>query len=146
MAGLESVLTAAGVLVADQLSKALVSTRKIAQRPTQRRSFVSLQYVLNRRGALAPLLEGPTLLAIWAICITLAGVLLHYGMPERGILGPVGLGIAIGGATGNLLDRLWRGGTVDFIAIGPWPVFNLADAAIVSGIGLVLLSMLIGHA
>ena len=49
--------------------------------------------------------------------------------------------LRIGGAAGNLLDRVRRGAIVDFIAVGPWPVFNLADAAIVAGIGLALLSL-----
>ena len=45
-----------------------------------------------------------------------------------------GLGLAMGGATANLADRLWRGGVVDFIDVGFWPVFNIADVAIVLGV------------
>jgi signal peptidase II len=45
-----------------------------------------------------------------------------------------------------VLDRLMRGAVVDFVAIGPWPVFNLADAALVAGAGAVLLTLLYGHA
>jgi signal peptidase II len=59
---------------------------------------------------------------------------------------PIGIGAALGGATGNVLDRLYRGAVVDFVAIGPWPVFNLADAALVAGAGLILLTALGGHA
>jgi signal peptidase II len=66
---------------------------------------------------------------------------LHCGILTTGTLGPVGIGAAIGGATGNLFDQLRRGAIVDFIAIGWWPVFNVADAAIVSGAGLALLSI-----
>ena len=51
------------------------------------------------------------------------------------------LGLQIGGALGNLLDRLRLGSVTDFIDVGPWPVFNLADASIVSG--LVLLGWLL---
>jgi len=53
----------------------------------------------------------------------------------------LGDGAAAGGATGNLFDQLRRGAIVDFIAIGWWPAFNVADAAIISGIGLAVLSM-----
>ena len=44
------------------------------------------------------------------------------------------LALQLGGAFGNLVDRLWLGHVTDFIDIGPWPVFNLADASIVSGL------------
>ena len=57
------------------------------------------------------------------------------------MLGPVGIGAAVGGATGNLLDQLRRGAVVDFVAIGRWPAFNVADAAIVLGAGLIILSL-----
>ncbi len=59
--------------------------------------------------------------------------------------GTVALGLVIGGAVGNLVDRLvrgerWgRGGVVDFVDLQFWPVFNLADAAIVVGVGLLML-------
>jgi len=53
----------------------------------------------------------------------------------------LGDGAAAGGATGNLFDQLRRGAIADFIAIGWWPAFNVADAAIISGIGLAVLSM-----
>jgi signal peptidase II len=51
------------------------------------------------------------------------------------------LGAAVGGATGNLFDRLWRAGVVDFIDLRVWPVFNIADLAIVTGVGGAFLSV-----
>ena len=52
--------------------------------------------------------------------------------PNSPLLFPAGL--VLGGALGNLADRMTRGFVVDFISIGDWPVFNIADAAVVSGI------------
>ena len=52
----------------------------------------------------------------------------------------VGLGLALGGAAGNLLDRWRHGAVIDFIALGRWPTFNLADAAMVAGAVLVATS------
>lgn len=46
------------------------------------------------------------------------------------------LGLLLGGASGNLIDRLRWNEVIDFIAVGFWPVFNLADAAIVIGFTL----------
>jgi signal peptidase II len=50
-----------------------------------------------------------------------------------------GLGLLLGGAVGNLWDRWVNGRVVDYVAIGPWTVFNLADSAIV--VGMVLLAV-----
>lgn len=48
------------------------------------------------------------------------------------------LGVVIGGAVGNLLDRMFRGAVIDFLAIGSYPVINLADIAISLGlVGLI---------
>ena len=44
------------------------------------------------------------------------------------------LGLQLGGAAGNLVDRITLGKVTDFIDVGAWPVFNLADASIVTGI------------
>jgi signal peptidase II len=54
------------------------------------------------------------------------------------LVAQVGLGASLGGASGNLLDRLRRGAIVDFVDLRVWPVFNLADLAIVSGAAVVL--------
>lgn len=54
----------------------------------------------------------------------------------------LGIGLGIGGALSNLVDRLRRGGVVDFIAIGRWPPFNVADAGLVAGLGLVAIAVL----
>jgi signal peptidase II len=50
--------------------------------------------------------------------------------------------MAIGGAAGNIVDRIRRGGVIDFVAAGPWPVFNLADAAMTIGLLLAVVSVL----
>lgn len=49
------------------------------------------------------------------------------------------LSMVIGGALGNLFDRIARGFVIDYVAIGNWPVFNLADALLTIGIFLILL-------
>ncbi|MCS7173012.1 MAG: signal peptidase II [Armatimonadetes bacterium] len=56
---------------------------------------------------------------------------------DRAVL--VGLGLVVGGAVGNLLDRVRWGYVVDFIELPYWPIFNLADACIVVGGGLLAL-------
>jgi signal peptidase II len=146
MIWLESMLTAALVVAADQVSKAFVLARWPLAGITTPRSFVSIRCMLNRQGTLAAFAGVPALAALWAAMIVLAALTLHTGLLGHEALVPIGIGAALGGATGNLLDRLYRGAVVDFVAIGPWPVFNLADAALVAGTGLILLTALSGHA
>jgi signal peptidase II len=146
MIWLESMLTAAFVVAADQVSKAFVLARWPLAGVPQPRSFVSIHCVLNRQGTLAAFAGMPALAALWAAMIVLAALTLHTGLLGHDTLAPVGVGAFLGGATGNVLDRLYRGAVVDFVAIGPWPVFNLADAALVVGTGLILLTALGGHA
>lgn len=55
---------------------------------------------------------------------------------------PVAVGLVLGGAVGNLLDRLTGGSVVDMIYLTWWPTFNLADVAICSGLVLLLLASL----
>jgi signal peptidase II len=146
MIWLESMLTAALVVAADQASKAFVLARWPLTGLTAPRSFVSIRCMLNRRGTLAAFAGMPALAALWAAMIVLAALILHYGLLGQTALGPISVGAFVGGATGNVLDRIYRGAVVDFVAIGPWPVFNLADAALVAGTGAILLNALGGHA
>jgi signal peptidase II len=146
MIWVEWIMTAVLVVTADQLSKAFVLARWPLAASSARGSFVSIRCILNRQGTLAAFVGEPALAVLWALMILLAALVLHYGWLGYAAAGTIGIGAAIGGATGNVLDRLRRRAIVDFIAIGPWPVFNLADAALVAGTGLILLTVLGGHA
>ena len=82
-----------------------------------------------------------------AIAITVIVVILRTSRRIRSVPWAITLGLLLGGATGNLIDRifrypgLFRGWVVDWIQVPHWPVFNLADSAIVcGGILAVLLS------
>ena len=141
MTWLDPIFAVAAVLVADQGTKALVMSRTTSHKLVLERPFVCIRYVVNRRGVLASFGGKPTLLTIWALSIAITALALYSGIVAVDTFGSIGLGAAVGGATGNLLDQLRRGVVVDFIIIGPWPPFNLADAAIIFGGGLVLSSM-----
>jgi signal peptidase II len=146
MIWVEWVMTAVLVVAADQLSKAFVLARWPLAASSARGSLVSIRCILNRQGTLAAVVGEPALMMLWALLVMLAALILHYGWLGTTAIGAIGIGTAIGGATGNVLDRVRRGAIVDFVAIGPWPVFNLADAALVAGTGLILLTVVGGHA
>ena len=74
------------------------------------------------------------------VCVVVLGYVFRGGLaraPGRGMA----LGLVVGGALGNLLDRIRTGGVVDFIDLQVWPVFNLADAAITIGVGLLAIGV-----
>jgi len=58
------------------------------------------------------------------------------------VLTASGIGLTLGGAGGNVVDRLTRGTVTDFIAVGRWPVFNLADVAPTVGLCVAPLGLL----
>lgn len=105
--------------------------------------FFSITYVRNI-GAAFSILEGQrTMLAIFALIIS--AVILHmlYRNTRQQKLENLSLSLILGGALGNLFDRLYHGFVVDFLDVnfGNWhyPTFNIADCAICVGIGLFIL-------
>ncbi|WP_116245173.1 signal peptidase II [Nocardiopsis sp. FIRDI 009] len=80
-----------------------------------------------------------------AIATVVVGVIAYMGLRVRNVWWGVTLGLMMGGAAGNLLDRLFRdpaplhGAVVDFIRVPYWPVFNIADSCVVVGACLVVL-------
>lgn len=85
------------------------------------------------------------LIAFSALALVVVGVLLWKNDVDHVATG-VGLSLIMGGALGNLWDRLARGRVVDFLLVYvkryEWPVFNLADSAIVIGAALLILEIL----
>jgi signal peptidase II len=73
------------------------------------------------------------MLALWTVELVVLVCLVESGLVFEGAVAQVGLGAALGGAGGNLLDRVRRGSVVDFIDLRVWPIFNVADVAIVVG-------------
>ncbi|MGA9872632.1 MAG: signal peptidase II [Rhodococcus sp. (in: high G+C Gram-positive bacteria)] len=107
---------------------------------------VTLRLVRNA-GAAFSFATGMTwLLTIVAVCVVIA--VIRIGRTLRSPWWALGLGLVLGGALGNLIDRFFRspgplqGHVVDFVSVGWWPVFNVADSSIVCGaILLVVLSL-----
>ncbi len=150
---------AAVVIVLDQLTKywavkVLAPGRSIVIFE----NFLQLTYATNQGGAAGLLQSRPQLLTL--LSIIALGVILWWALtvPREDRLARFGFGMILGGAVGNLLDRLFRGGfffntyVVDFIDAHwynrenlHWPTFNLADTAICTGIAVVLVSSLFVH-
>jgi signal peptidase II len=135
---LELLLSAGLVLILDQLTKALVARRLAEGQAVRVNSWVRIRHVANRAGNQRFLARRATLLLVWAAAVGGTILATQYGSFFQHAAAQVGLGAALGGATGNLCDRLSRGAVIDFLDVGWWPVFNCADVAITAGAILAL--------
>lgn len=135
---------AAAILATDQLTKAWAVAELGDGHIIDLVGSLRLRLVLNY-GAAFSLTDGRgPLISILALVVV--AVLLRTGRHATRPAMAVSLGMVVGGAFGNLLDRAFRdgdglfgGGVVDFVDLGWWPVFNVADAAIVVGACLLFL-------
>jgi signal peptidase II len=132
----------------DQLTKwAALHLLDLAARPITVTPFFNLVMVWNRGVSFGMLgsLGTPWLLSGLAVAVVI-GLLLWLRRSEHAMLA-VGLGLVIGGALGNVVDRLRYGAVVDFLdfhlAGWHWPAFNLADAGICVGAGLIVVDGLL---
>jgi signal peptidase II len=133
---------ALGVFVLDQGLKALVEG---SMRPGESipviPGFLSITHVGNTGGAFGILGGSPLLLLIGsAVAVVVVLWMLVGGQQSR--LATLGCGLILGGAAGNLLDRLTTGEVTDYIHFSFWYVFNVADAAITVGVAVLLLAAL----
>jgi signal peptidase II len=116
--------------------------------------LLSLTYVRNRGAAFGILSEAAlphqTLLFSLVSLLALAGIVAYdLWLPPSERLSHLALGLVMGGAVGNLIDRTRHGYVVDFVDVfwgtHHWPAFNVADSAITSGVALVVLDMLLSQ-
>jgi signal peptidase II len=139
------------VVVLDQVSKYLVATHlKPFEVLTLIPHILALTYTLNPGAAfslftnLPPWLRAGFLVAVSVAAIVIIAVLLFRS--RKVSIQTVALALILGGAVGNLTDRIVRGRVVDFIYVHyyglSYPVFNIADSAITIGVTIVLLSLL----
>jgi signal peptidase II len=139
---------AAGLIVlADQVSKAWV-VQQLG--PTTMTNFIPLigdtvriAYSHNTGVAFSLFQGHPELLTVSALLIV-AGAIYFYAtqLPNHRRMTQLTLGLILGGASGNLIDRVRLGYVVDFIQIGWFPIFNVADSAITVGAALLMLQFL----
>jgi signal peptidase II len=100
-------------------------------------------HVSNTGAAFGLFPTGSLLFAVVAVAAGMAILVYNLQLPAGSLLLRLALGLQLGGALGNLADRLRLGHVTDFLDVGPWPVFNLADMAIVAGVLLLGLLMLL---
>lgn len=130
------VLVAGAAAAADQLTKVLVVHRLALGGEVRVVGPLAIHHVQNS-GIAFGLFAGATAIVASFTALAVAwmlGVFARSG--GRHPVLPVGLGLVIGGAISNLVDRVRLGHVTDFLDIGVWPAFNLADTFIVVGVAV----------
>ena len=135
-------------LVVDQISKRAVMT---SLRPGESwnpvaalERWVSLTYVTNTGAAFGLFPDYGAVFMVVAVVVIAAIILYYRHLPGEQWLIQASLGLQLGGALGNLLDRLRHGHVIDFIDFKVWPVFNVADSSVFVGV-VILAFYLLRH-
>jgi signal peptidase II len=128
------------VIALDQLTKALVRGSVAPGGERRVTSFLSIVHVHNRGVAFGFLGGGGAL--VLAVTFAALALLVAYFLrhPERPLLW-LPTGLLLGGALGNLLDRLRQGYVTDFVHLPHWPSFNVADICITLGVVALVLAL-----
>ena len=132
-----NLLQAAALLLAlDQLTKFVVRQTLDWHQSWPCCGFFRFTHVHNTGSAFG-LFQDQNLTLLVVSLVGIVALAIIYGIQERpGWQLRASIALMLGGAAGNLLDRILLGHVTDFIDIGPWPVFNLADSSIVVGLML----------
>ncbi len=135
--------TIVAVLAADRLTKDLIKANFYIGESWPAEGFARITHGTNT-GTAFGLLPNQTMFLIVASIIAI-GFLVYfyraYALPKPILRFAIGL--QLGGAFGNLYDRLAYGAVTDFIDIGPWPIFNIADSSICIGMAILIGVMLV---
>jgi signal peptidase II len=136
------IMTIAGaVLILDRLSKAWVRHHFQLGESRPITSWFYLTFVQNTGTAFGLFQGNNKALLILAFLILAALLYGARGLSERGgFWGALGVALVLGGAVGNVMDRIHYGQVIDFLDFRVWPVFNVADSAITVG----TISLMIG--
>lgn len=133
---------AAAIVGLDQLLKWVI--RETIDRGDSVEVFGPLKIVhVTNSGAAFGILQGAGPLLVMTSLVGMAAILIYLFNP--GFAHPLmrlGLAFMLGGAVGNLIDRVEAGRVVDFVKVTHWPAFNVADSAITIGVALLIWTMM----
>lgn len=134
-----SVLIALLIAILDQVSKFLVAyLLNPGESISIFGSFLKLSFILNEGAAFGFFAPYTNILVLLNIFIVILLVLFIIFKPIKTLVAGIIAGLLLGGSIGNLIDRIRFGSVIDFIDLTVWPAFNIADSALVIGIGLTI--------
>jgi len=140
-------LLIAGIIVLlDQLSKSVIRANlPIGQvwHPEWTLSLYARLVNVKNYGAALGILQQMSMVFTILSFVVAAAILYYFPqIPKKDWPVRLAMCLLLGGAVGNLIDRLYQGYVTDFISLGPFPVFNVADASISTGVAILFVVML----
>lgn len=132
-----ALLTAALVLAADQIAKQVVVDEVARGERQDFLLFLDLVNVRNTGVAFGALQGGGVIVGV-VVAVALTALLVFFARNATRPLAWLPVGLLLGGALGNALDRIRLGAVVDYLKLPNWPAFNLADVAITVGVVLLI--------
>ena len=126
------------VVLFDQLTKFIIRANLSEGESVPSQGFVRFTYYENS-GTIFGLFPSATVI-LTVVSFLAIGFLIYFFRSQRSptLVMRIAIGILLGGAVGNLIDRLFKGEVTDFVDVGRWPIFNIADASITVGIFLLI--------
>lgn len=135
--------TVAIILASDQITKAIIRANLELGESWPMDGFFRITHGVNTGSAFG-LFQGYTTILTVASVAAIGFIIYFYRtQTESNLVTRFTTGLLLGGAIGNLIDRLAAGEVTDFIDIGRWPIFNLADSSIVVGMILLVATLLL---
>jgi signal peptidase II len=135
----------AAVIVIDQISKAYVAAHLDLHESGMPLDFLEpifrFTHIHNTGAAFGIFPEGGIIFLVIAVIVSAVILYYYHQIHDRAYLTRLALGLQLGGALGNVVDRLRQGYVIDFFHLEHWPVFNIADSCIVIGVALLTLEM-----
>jgi len=135
-----------GIVAIDLLTKSFIADRLDGNIVAVIPSIFNFMYVKNFGAAWNIFSGDRTFLIIISLAFVALLAIFYIVENKRGVLFQIGIGLLLGGAVGNLIDRIFLGYVRDFIQFDFWktfPVFNIADSAITIGIALLAAHMIV---
>jgi signal peptidase II len=127
----------AAIVIADQVTKALVRSSLARGEEEPVLGFVKLVHVRNEGVAFGAFAGGGTIVAV-LVAVAVVALLAYFASHAERPLVWIPTGMLLGGAMGNIIDRLRDGAVTDFVKLPAWPAFNVADISITLGVVVLL--------
>lgn len=136
---MNTILTAIAVTILDQVVKWFVQGHmELGESIPLIPHVFHLTYIMNPGAAFGILEYQHTFFLGIVVILFAAYLIMRRRIPKNPVYFPIGIGMVLGGALGNAIDRVRYQGVVDFFDFRVWPIFNVADIAICVGMALIL--------
>lgn len=137
---MKTIYTALCITLLDQITKYTVTaSMDLGETLPLWKGIFHLTYIINPGAAFGILPHQSAFFLAIVAALFLVFIWLRKRIPETPFYFPIAIGLLLGGALGNAIDRVRISGVIDFLDFRIWPIFNVADIAVCVGVALIVL-------